>query len=76
MLNWTKEGNTYVAQGQEEDSGEDVKLTVEDTGYKGRPWEVRAAGGVVGYSKTLKEGKELALMYCERGLSNEGNERR
>lgn len=74
MLTWTKEGKAYVAQGIEEDSEEEVELTVEKTEYRGRPWEVRAAGGVVGYSKTLTEGKRLALKYCTNGLSNTGNE--
>lgn len=75
-MDWAKEGDTYVAHGNEEDSGEAVELTVKNTGYTVRPWEVRAAGGVVGHSKTLTEAKDLAVLYCERGLSNEGNERR
>lgn len=75
-LRWVKEGPVYIAHGTEEDSGEPVELTIENVGYAGRPWQVRAAGGIVGHTKTLTEGKELGVMYCEYGLSNTGNDPR
>lgn len=69
-LNWKRENNgVYVAQGVEADSGEAVELTVENLKEGGRPWEVRAAGGLVGREITLTRGKTLAALYCTHGLN-------
>lgn len=73
-MKWTGQNGSYAAQGTEADGGAAVELTIENIPGRNRPWELRAAGGVVGQTKTLTEAKELADLYCERGLSNEGNE--
>lgn len=70
-LAWIKDRNgTYVAQGTEADGGDPVELTIEkDVSSIVRPWTLRAAGGVVGRTKTLVEAKRLGVRYCEFGLS-------
>jgi hypothetical protein len=75
-MEWVREGKIYVAQGKEADGGEDVELTIENVGYPKKPWQLRAAGGIVGHTKSLMEAKRLGEMYCERGLSNTGNDPR
>lgn len=73
QLEWYREERTgaYVAEGVEEDSGERVELVIQKGGGLSRPWILRAAGGIVGASKTLKEAKYLGELYCERGLNTE-----
>jgi hypothetical protein len=70
-LNWVKDmSGDYVAQGTEADGGDPVELTIKKDAVSAvRPWTLRAAGGVVGRTKTLAEAKRLGARYCEYGLS-------
>lgn len=75
-LEWTKkEDGSYTASGIEEDSEQEVQFIVRKDGkIPSRPWTLRATDevfteGLVGRQTTLKEAKNLAVLYCTRGLN-------